>query len=209
MGRITRPSVRSDVRKTTTKKAHRKSKRSTNTKVIRRNDNGGVLVTQKDVHTVFSLLGAEEGTLHIDQAHESLNHLRFNISQRDAKFFMNNKMSLEEEELYEMLRDNQLTDLDPVAEAFNLVDPFETGYVDIGVLKAMLKDIGAEYLNDDDMAVLIREMDRDGDGKIRYVPHVFVCIDVWCGVDQASHSEFPLSLSFSFHLLSLSLAVSH
>lgn len=52
-----------------------------------------------------------------------------NLSLREYKFLMNNKQELTEQELYALLANNELTNYDPVAEAFKIYDPNETGYV--------------------------------------------------------------------------------
>lgn len=65
-----------------------------------------------------------------------------NLSLREYKFLMSNKQELTEPELYALLANNELTNYDPVAEAFKIYDPNETGYVSSE--EGQSADLGAE-----------------------------------------------------------------
>lgn len=58
------------------------------------------------------------------------------------------------------------TNFDPVKEAFKVYDPHDTGYVNTEILRGIMKRLGYDELNDEDMKVLIQTADVDGDGKI-------------------------------------------
>ena len=49
------------------------------------------------------------------------------------RFLMNNKPELTLNDLKELLLDNEVTNFDPVAEAFKVYDPDSTGFVDTKV----------------------------------------------------------------------------
>eukprot|EP00611_Tribonema_gayanum_P000952 TRINITY_DN1071_c0_g1_i2.p1 TRINITY_DN1071_c0_g1~~TRINITY_DN1071_c0_g1_i2.p1 ORF type:complete len:107 (-),score=28.53 TRINITY_DN1071_c0_g1_i2:127-447(-) len=69
-------------------------------------------------------------------------------------------------DLRELLMDNEVTDFDPVAEAFKAYDPDGTGYVDMEVLRTFFSNLGFGDINNDDLAILVEAADVDGDGRI-------------------------------------------
>lgn len=64
------------------------------------------------------------------------------------------------------LAQNELTNYDPVAEAFKIYDPQETGYVDLAIFRDVLSNLGFEAVNDQDLQTLVDTADVDGDGRI-------------------------------------------
>ena len=71
------------------------------------------------------------------------------------------------DKLWSLLENNTVTNFDPVKEAFAVYDPNHTGYVDTEVLKNIMKGLGyGSDLKPDDLEVLIRTADVDGDGKV-------------------------------------------
>jgi Ca2+-binding EF-hand superfamily protein len=71
------------------------------------------------------------------------------------------------DKLWSLLENNTVTNFDPVKEAFRVYDPNGTGFVDTEVLKGIMKNLGyGSDLTADDLEVLIRTADVDGDGKV-------------------------------------------
>lgn len=68
--------------------------------------------------------------------------------------------------LHRLLVNNELTNFDPVKEAFKVYDPHDTGYVDIEVLKSIFTNLGFGDITADDVQVLIETADVYGDGRI-------------------------------------------
>ena len=85
--------------------------------------------------------------------------------------------------LRELLKDNEITNFDPLAEAFKAYDPQGTGYVDTDVLRNVFQNLGggcqfaSEWIDDffptgfgeitdEDLQILVETGDVDGDGKI-------------------------------------------
>ena len=54
----------------------------------------------------------------------------------------NNKTELKAKELYDMLKDNELENFDPLEEAFKLLDPEGKGELDIKRLKELFMALG-------------------------------------------------------------------
>lgn len=54
----------------------------------------------------------------------------------------------------------------PYVQAFKVYDPNETGFVDADVLKQIMSRMGYGEMTKEDMEVLVKTADVDGDGKI-------------------------------------------
>ena len=79
---------------------------------------------------------------------------------------MNNKQELTEADLYALLSSNELTNYDPVAEAFKIYDPNDTGFIDLEVFREILGNLGFGDITDQDIQTLIDTADVDGDGRV-------------------------------------------
>ena len=79
---------------------------------------------------------------------------------------MNNEHEITQKDLETLLLDNEITDFDPVAEAFKIYDPDNTGYVDTKMLCQLFESLGVGSLSPNDLTALISLGDSDGDGKI-------------------------------------------
>ena len=73
---------------------------------------------------------------------------------------------LSDEELYALLKDNQLTNFDPVKEAFKVYDPNETGFVDMGIVREFFQNLGYGDISDEDAKIILETADADKDGRI-------------------------------------------
>ena len=60
-----------------------------------------------------------------------------NFPMSELGTLTNNKTELKAKELYDMLKDNELENFDPLEEAFKLLDPDNTGSLDIKRLKSL------------------------------------------------------------------------
>ena len=79
----------------------------------------------------------------------------------------NNKTELKAKELYDMLKDNELENFDPLEEAFKLLDPDNTGALDIKRLKSLFSNLGYGQIEKKDQQILLECLDVDGDGEIK------------------------------------------
>jgi hypothetical protein len=78
------------------------------------------------------------------------------LQPREFKFLMNNQPEMTFEQLYAMLSDNELTNFDPVAEAFKIYDPTDSGHVNMDVLVDIFSHLGFGKLSEDDIKVRSR-----------------------------------------------------
>ena len=83
----------------------------------------------------------------------------------ELKFLLGDKKEITPGELHDLLDGNQITNFDPVAEAFRCFDPAATGYADVAHTREIFARLGLD-LSDDDVRVLISTADADHDGAI-------------------------------------------
>eukprot|EP01083_Nonionella_stella_P020420 56624_1 len=79
---------------------------------------------------------------------------------------MNNREKIKLEDLNSWLIDNELTNYDPVAEAFKIYDPDESGFINTEVLRSIFSQLGFGRITNEDLAILVETADCDGDGKV-------------------------------------------
>ncbi|CAM9261679.1 unnamed protein product [Hapterophycus canaliculatus] len=109
---------------------------------------------------------------------------------------MNNKTEMNLDDLQDVLLDNEVTNFDPVAEAFKAYDPSETGFMDTEILRSIFDNLGFGQLSDDDLAVLVEAADGDGDGRIGIVDFRGMCEsvgkrDAFNKVEDIDHGKAP------------------
>lgn len=68
---------------------------------------------------------------------------------------MNNKSEITLEDLIELLEDNELSDFDPVAEAFKVYDPHESGFAELELLQQSFSRLGYGDMSSDDINALV------------------------------------------------------
>ncbi len=78
-----------------------------------------------------------------------------NLPIKEYKFLMNGETELTYDDLYDLLKNNEVSNFDPVAEAFAVYDPLGTGFADNNVLKDVFKNLGFGELSDADVKVLV------------------------------------------------------
>lgn len=131
------------------------------------NAKGGLYVSLADVHTAFAFLDpSATGTITATMIHAKLLPFYPAISISDCEFLLNGSDCMSEAELFELLSSNQLTNYDPIAEAFKIYDIAGTGAMDADTLRAILVQCGFKDLNRNDLMALMGLLDKDGDGKV-------------------------------------------
>ncbi|OQS05883.1 hypothetical protein THRCLA_02052 [Thraustotheca clavata] len=134
---------------------------------VPRNEFGGVLVTRDQIRSAFDFFDVErKGKVTMDNLKSRLNFFYPEMITRDFRILLNNTGELTEQDLCNLLLENDITDFDPVAEAFKAYDPEGTGYVDFQMLSRLFEKLGYGRLNDDDLKVLIATADKDKDGRL-------------------------------------------
>lgn len=128
---------------------------------------GGVKVTDAEVEAAFRFFDPEgKGKITLADLRKRLQPFYKDMPIAEYKFLMGEAKSMTVEDLKTLLADNDVAGFDPVAEAFKVYDPGNTGYVQPNVLKDIFRRLGFEDLSQEDMTVLLETADVDGDGRI-------------------------------------------
>uniref|UniRef100_A0A7S2C3J7 Calmodulin n=1 Tax=Florenciella parvula TaxID=236787 RepID=A0A7S2C3J7_9STRA len=134
---------------------------------VPKNEKGGVLVTDDELAAAFEFFDMDgSGKITMTNLRKRLGVFYKNMPAKDYRFLMNNKPELTLQDLRELLLDNEVTNFDPVAEAFKVYDPEGTGFVDHKVLRDMFQNLGFGEVTDEDLQILVETGDVDQDGKI-------------------------------------------
>mmetsp|Transcript_44958 Transcript_44958/g.113945 ORF Transcript_44958/g.113945 Transcript_44958/m.113945 type:complete len:187 (+) Transcript_44958:41-601(+) len=132
-----------------------------------KNEKGGLLITQEELKVAWDFFDTgSKNKLSSNDVKKRLQTFYKDISTREVKFLLNNQPEITFEELYALLKDNQLTNFDPVKEAFKVYDPHNTGFVDMDMIKSFFKDLGYGDISDEDAKIILETADSDKDGRI-------------------------------------------
>jgi len=132
-----------------------------------RNEKGGLLITEDELKIAWDFFDPNgKNKLTSADIKKRLSTFYKDISTREVKFLLNNQPEITFEELYGLLKDNQLTNFDPVKEAFKVYDPHNTGFVDMDMIKTFFKDLGYGDISDEDAKIILETADSDKDGRI-------------------------------------------
>jgi calmodulin len=132
-----------------------------------RNDKGGILVTDEELKAAFDFFDVQgTGKITLPNLKSRLGAFYKNMPMKEYKFLMNNESEMSLDDLKDLLKDNEITNFDPLAEAFKAYDPKGTGFVDAAVLRQVFEALGFGEITAEDMEILIETGDVDGDGKI-------------------------------------------
>jgi Ca2+-binding EF-hand superfamily protein len=115
----------------------------------------------------FEFLDTEgKGYVTVQDLRDKLGIFYRNLTTKDYKLLMNHKSELTEQDLYNLLVNNELSDFDPVHEAFKIYAPSDNDIIERDTLKEILTALGFLDLSDDDVTALMESLDSDGDGVI-------------------------------------------
>ena len=88
---------------------------------IKTNSKGGILVTQEELQCAFNFLDVDkQGKITIANLKKSLSIFFPDLPLKELKFLMNNKKEITVEDLSNLLVNNEITNFDPIAEAFKV-----------------------------------------------------------------------------------------
>eukprot|EP00761_Pharyngomonas_kirbyi_P014689 gb/GECH01014719.1/.p1 GENE.gb/GECH01014719.1/~~gb/GECH01014719.1/.p1 ORF type:complete len:224 (+),score=73.22 gb/GECH01014719.1/:1-672(+) len=126
----------------------------------------GFEVTREEVSQAFAFLNPTgRKSLRPKDLKDRLSAFYPNMSSKEYRFLVD-QSHFTEDTLYDLLRDNDVTDFDPVAEAFKVYDPHETGYMNEDILKGVMESLGYGKLPPEEIQILKNVADVDGDGKV-------------------------------------------
>ncbi|CAE8654886.1 unnamed protein product, partial [Polarella glacialis] len=79
-----------------------------------RNEKGGIAITEEELRVAWDFFDtAGKGKLSMSEIKKRLQTFYKDISTREVKFLLNNQPEITFEELYALLKDNQLSNFDP------------------------------------------------------------------------------------------------
>ena len=134
---------------------------------IPKNEFGGVLVTDKEIQAAFDVLDMDKnGFISLNNLKKRLGVFFPDMTAKEYRFLMNNQKEMTFDDLHELLASNTITNFDPVAEAFKLYDPEDHGYINPKVLQEIFKVYGFGDVSTEDVEILGKAADVNGDGKI-------------------------------------------
>jgi Ca2+-binding EF-hand superfamily protein len=126
----------------------------------------GIKITREEVEAAFNFFDVSgRGVLRPKDLKARLSAFYPNMTNKEYRFLIS-EPNFTVETLWQLLSNNNISNFDPVKEAFKVYDPHDTGYVDPEVLKGIMARMGYGEMTKDDMEVLIKTADVDADGKI-------------------------------------------
>jgi Ca2+-binding EF-hand superfamily protein len=126
----------------------------------------GVRITREEVEQAFAFFDVgNTGVLRPQHLKARLNAFYPHMTNKEYRFLIS-EPNFTVDTLWSLLENNTITNFDPVKEAFRVYDPNGTGYVDQEVLKQIMGRMGYGDMSKDDMDVLVKTADVDGDGRI-------------------------------------------
>lgn len=124
-------------------------------------------VTPEQIHAAFQFLDVEKkGRVTTSNLRARLSIFYDKLTPKDARLLMNDEEEVSEEFLSALLLGSEVTDFDPVAEAFKAYDPEETGFISREMLRYVFERLGYGALSEEDLNILISCADADQDGRV-------------------------------------------
>ena len=134
---------------------------------LKKNSVGGIAVDEAELKAAFEFFDVSgKGKITLNDLKSRLGAFYKNVPLREYKFLMNNQSELTLDDLRNLLENNEIKNFDPVAEAFKVYDPQETGYVDTSVLKGIFEKLGFGTITKEDIQILVDTADVDKDGRV-------------------------------------------
>jgi len=135
-----------------------------------RNSKGGVPVKDEDISLAFEFFQSfgNEGkqVLTLKNMKECFQALNKNLSKKELMLMFAGKDSITLQEVRDLLLDNQISTIDPISEAFSVLDPTNTGFVQDTKIRKIFENFGFGDLSAEELLVLVDESDFDKDGKL-------------------------------------------
>lgn len=130
---------------------------------------GGIKVSRADVEDAFHFLDTKgRGKVRMEDLRARLSAFYGDLPAREYQFLLGDRAELTLGDLDALLRDNEITNFDPVAEAFKVYDPEGRGFVEPALLRQVFERLGFGSLRDEDFRLLVESADADGDGRISF-----------------------------------------
>jgi Ca2+-binding EF-hand superfamily protein len=126
----------------------------------------GVEIQEEDIRLAFELFGPKDGKVTPASMRSTFLALsNKKLTGKELKTIFDEKECLSIQDVSSILKDNAMQ-MDPILEAFRILDPSNSGFLSTERLKKTFRNLGYGDLTDDELAVLVKTGDSDGDGKI-------------------------------------------
>eukprot|EP01065_Artemidia_motanka_P039042 TRINITY_DN47880_c0_g1_i1.p2 TRINITY_DN47880_c0_g1~~TRINITY_DN47880_c0_g1_i1.p2 ORF type:complete len:217 (+),score=82.28 TRINITY_DN47880_c0_g1_i1:60-653(+) len=126
----------------------------------------GFKISREEVEAAFNFFDVQgKGVLRPKDLKARLSAFYPQMTNKEYRFLIS-EPNFTVDTLWSLLESNSITNFDPVKEAFKVYDPHDTGFVDTDMLKQIMSRMGYGDMTKEDMEVLIKTADVDGDGKI-------------------------------------------
>ena len=126
----------------------------------------GVKISREEVEQAFAFFDVSNtGVLKPRDLKARLSAFYPQMTNKEYRFLIS-EPNFTVDVLWNLLENNSITNFDPVKEAFRVYDPNNTGFVDTETLSQIMSRMGYGDMSKEDMDVLIKTADIDGDGKI-------------------------------------------
>lgn len=134
---------------------------------VKRNAKGGISITKEEIAMAFAAMDTSKaGYLTIQSLKKCLSAFYPDMTTKEYRFLMNNQKELTIDDIEQFVIDNEISNFDPVAEAFNAYDPKGTGFMCEEKLRKVYQAFGLGELTDEELMIIKKSVDFDNDGLI-------------------------------------------
>jgi hypothetical protein len=124
---------------------------------VRKNANGGVLVTPSELQLAFSMLEPDkQGCISINNLKKKLGPLLPELTSKEYRFLMNDKKDFSLDDLKNILMENEISHFDPVAEAYKIFAHSAESSLNGDMLRQAFIAYGFGELSDEEFEILTR-----------------------------------------------------
>ena len=125
----------------------------------------GVPVTEEDIEEFMKIINPYEPYIKKENIQGIIDAFPDFFTQKDLKLIMNGQSKLTKKDLYNMLKDNKLSNFDPIKETFEFLAKGKD-YIDVKDLADVMKSLNFCEIMKSDLIILKKVADTDEDGKI-------------------------------------------
>lgn len=121
---------------------------------VKKNPSGGVLVTDKEIDLAFRFFDPAGKKSVGKEAVQARLAVFPGATEHGLQELKGIESSLTKKSLGKMMKTNKVTEFDPIAEAFKLLDPNGKGHVDMNVVREIFRGLGMGELTSDEINVI-------------------------------------------------------